>query len=594
MANKIAMIAIVLIMTISVMSVAAMAATGNSIQSKSIGNYSFTDNTTTSTVYNLSYKTDSGSQLIANSVTTAGTNTSLSLSSGDDSSTLALQNVTLSSGSDGNVLLFSAGAYGTIGSPVAPSMSLNLSGNVSKVALTAYQSDYLSTHSSGIMASFVSNQMYEVQTNGSNFYVFSNSPSTQTNNVIVFQNSSAATPLIVGISSSEALKDKIHQEIGSHPYNRFFYNNTTGQLTGRFISLQFNTTTGAINNFTDSQLNTQVFSSITTAGNGTIGGNYPGPIFPTSQPIVVGSVFFYANNTAVYQVHDNPSMVSDFYLSNATTTLQVSAGLNVSIFKPTKTDLSGSSNPTLGTSLTNYTNVNLGDQYDVESSPTVVFIHNSTFTSSLFVNGATVTVNGNTVQIHANKTAHMTFIAPPGIQGKGITVRSALEYGINHGRIAAVIVLGQPGQTQSNLSVNYNSSVQISVQNVATNSVSLKVSGKTHEGTNIAIFVPNGVINANSSITVKFDNKSITLSSGVNGVINATSTTHASFYSEKVNGGTLIILHVPHFSTHTVQISTASGSPKAPLGNGTVLYIGLGAVAVIGILAGIALRRRNK
>ncbi len=598
MANKIAMIAIALIMTLSAMSVAAIAAPVNTAQVKDFGNYSFSYNASTSNIYNLSYKTDSGSTTIASSIVTSGANSTTGMGSSEDSNSLSLNNLTVTTASDGNVVLFSSEAYSLLASLSAPSMKFDFTGNVTNVNFTTYQSDYLGSNSSGMMSTFVKHQVYRIQANGTQYFVFSNYASTRSNNTVTYTgaNTLGIAPLVVGISSSGALKDKIHQEIGDHVVNKFFYNNSSGQVTGRFLSLQFNTTTGVISNFTDSISGTQIFTSVASSGNGSIGGGFPGPIFPSSQPIVVGSVFFYANNTAVYQIHDNPSLVSNYYLNNGTTTFNVAQGLNISVIHPVRGDISANGSASVGTSLANYTNVDLGGEYEVEASPTIVMVHNSTFSGSLFVRGANVSVTGNSIQVHSNKTAQMTFVAPPGVQGKNITLRGALQYGIDHGKLAAVVVLGQPGQTQSNVTMNYNGSVQVSVQSVNTNSVYLKVSGKSHEGTNIAFFVPNGVINANSTITVKFDSQTVSLTSSANGVINATSSTHATFFSKKVNGGTLIILHVPHFSTHTVEItsSTASGSPSLPLGNHTILYIGLGFVAVVAIAAGVTLTRKRK
>lgn len=597
MAHKIAMLAIALIMTISMISVAATAATGNTVQMKAVGNYAFNDNASTSTIYNLSYKSDSGSTIIANSVVTAGTNSTLNLGLGDDAQTTVLNNVTLNAAVDGSVLLLSTHSYLLSGVLTAPSMIFSMSGNVSLVNLTTYQSDYLSTHSSGIMKSFVQHQIYRVDVNGSSFFIFSNYGSTTANNKVTYAGSSALTSpaLVIGISTAQTINDKIHQEVGDHNYNQFFYNNSTGQLNGRFLSMQFNSTTGVISNFMDAQTSTVVFSSISTSGNGSIGGNFEVPISPASTPIVVGGLFFYANNTAVYQIHDNPTMVTKYYISNGTTTFQVASGLNVTKYHPIKGDIGDNSNASLGTNLNNYTtNVNLGDQFDISASPTIVLIHNSTFTGSLFVGKqANVTVSGNTVQIHTNTSTHATFVAPPGIQGARLSLRSALQYGIEHGKLAAVVVLGQPGQSQSNVSVNYNSSVQISVQNVNTNSVSIHVSGRSHEGTNIAFYVPNGVINANSTITVKFDNQTVSISQNANGVINATSSTKATFFSEKVNGGTLVILHVPHFSSHTIEITNSASIGTSPLKSGKILYIGLGVVAIIAVLAAVTLRRRK-
>ena len=566
MANKIAITAIALIMVVSAVSVVATADTNSGQQPIKLGNYSFSDNTSTSAILNLSYKTDSGNSLIAKSIDTMGNSAALSLPSGSDSNSIVLNNVTVTSAGSENVILFS-----TVGSQITgnPTMAFNLNTNVS--------------------------QVNDLLVNGTTFYLFSNANSTATKDSVTYHDSTIllGSKLIVGLSSANGIKDRVEKEMEHHKSaSPFTYNNTTGQLTGRFVSMQYNATAGTIYNYMDSMGNMTIFNSISAAGNGSIGNTYLGPVFPTLQPIVAGSVFYYSNNTVVYQMHDNPAMVSNYYLSNGTLTMNVSSGLNVSTYNPPKEDVSHQSLPA------NFsTNVDLGDQYDVQSSSTIVFLHNNTFTGSIFVNGANVSVNGSSVSISTNQTAHITFVAPPGLQKVKRSVESDLQYGINHGKLAAVLVLGAPGQSSSNVSVNYNGSMQIAVQNVTANKVLLKVSSKMHEGNNFAIFVPNNVIQNNSKITVKFDNQTITLTSGVGSVINATSTTQASFYYVTTNGGTLVVIHVPHFSTHSIEIVNSAVSPSSPSGsmpNGEILYIGLGIVAVIAVIAGVSLTRRKR
>ncbi len=595
MASRLAMVAIALILVVSAVSVVAAADTGDGNQPLQLGNYSFSDNTSTSTVYNLTYQNDNGNSIVANSIVTMGSNTSLLLGSGSDSNSIVLNNVTVTSAGSENVLLFS-----TVGNNLLknPTMIFNLNASVTKVNLTSSQESYLQNHSAGALANFASHAIYKVQVNSGAFYLFSNSNSTVSGNSVTYHNNLAliGSKIIVAISSANGLKDQVESELHHKSDAPFSYNNTTGQLQGRYVSLNYNSNSGVISNYETSPSNFTVFTQISTSGNGTIGNGIPAPMFPTIQPIVVGNVFYYVNNTVVYQIHDNPSMVSNYFISNGTMTMTVANGLNVSTYNPPREDVSHE-NLNSTANFSKFTNVDLGDQFDVQSSSTIVMIQNSSFAASLFVHGANVTVNGNTVTIATNQTAHVTFVAPPGLRNIRGNVSNDLRYAIDHGKLAAVVVLGAPGQTGSNLSVNYNGSMQISVQNVTSNKVFLKVSSKYHEGTNFAIYVPNNVIQNNSKITVKFDNQTITLTSGVNSVINATSSTQASFYFLKTNGGTMVVIHVPHFSTHNIEIvnsAVSTGSPSPTLPNGSVLYIALGIVVVIAAVAGVALVRRKK
>ncbi|EQD75404.1 hypothetical protein B1B_02148, partial [mine drainage metagenome] len=134
------------------------------------------------------------------------------------------------------------------------------------------------------------------------------------------------------------------------------------------------------------------------------------------------------------------------------------------------------------------------------------------------------------------------------------------------------------------------------VSSVSNGKVVLNLSAATghHEGTNVLIFVSNSVIANGSTIHLSFDGKVVTLTS-VGGVINATSSTEASFATMKASGGTLIILHVPHFSNHTVDIysSSASTSPLTTIYQNADLVVLGSVIAVIVAISVVAVVRRK-
>ena len=596
MLKQIALIAVAMVMVLSAVSVASADVNLPSNAVK-VGNFVLSENTTTGAVYNLSFVNDNYEAAIASSVNATG-NTVLKtgLSQFNTDNLKNMGNLTVFTAGNENTMFLATQAVGS-----AASITMHLDAPVTKVNLTAAQKIFLQDHSGAIASSFLANNMYRISVNNTAFIIFAsqnlNVANGTTNLTFVKSSGLLFNGVIVGVSSASALKDTIEKEVGQHGGFPFSYNNTTGAVRGRFVSLDFNTSSGVMSNYMQAQGNSTVFTSISASGNGTIGVNNPSPVYPTLQPIVAGNVFFYGNNTVVYQIHNNPSLVSNFYLSNGSLTFAVANGLNVSTYKPVKTDVG---HEDLNSSSVNYTGVSLGDQYDVPASSTIVFIHNSTFKGSLFVHGAGVSVNNTTgtITLSTNGTAKVSFVAPPGLQDLKSTVRDAVQYAIDHGKLAALVVLGGPGNASSNLSVNYNNTMGVQIQNVKTGSVTVKVNSTLHEGTNFAIFVPNGVISNNSRITLTFDSQTITLSKTLGSVVNATSTTQATFYYVSVNGGTLVVVHVPHFSTHTIQISTASsttgntGFPSLTGQNG--IYLAVGIAAVIAVIAGVSLARRRK
>lgn len=597
MLKHIAMIAVALVMVFSAVSVAS-ADTNLGPSATQVGNFALYVNSTTGAIYNLSYVNDNYNAVIASSVVVAGQSVLKNYLSNFSSDNMKLigSNLTAFTSGNENTLLLTTQSL----APASSSIELNLTAPATKVTLTAAQQTFLQDHSGALAASFLAHDMYNVSVNGTNFLIFSTQNAVVSNsnmNLTFTMQGQPLNRLFVGVSTAAAIKDSIEKEIQSSRESPFTYNNTTGALQGSFVSMNFNSTTGVISNFTQAHSGSVIFSTISASGNGTIGINNPSPVYPTLQPIVVRSVFFYGNNTAVYQVHNNPSMVSNFYLSNGTMNFTVASGLNVTIYRPHSADVE---HENVNASTVNYTQVSLGDQFDVQASSTMIFVHNATFKGTFAVHGATVTVNNTTgtISITTTKAAKISFVAPPGLQDLKREVSDAVQYAIDHGKLAAVVVLGQPGNTSSNLSVSYNSSMQIQIQNVMANSVTVKVNSASHEGTNFAIFVPNGVISNGSSISLKFDNQTITLSSSMGSVINATSTTQASFYYVNTTGGTLVIIHVPHFSTHTIQISTASTSvttqPLSSLPPQTKLYIAAGIVGIVAVIAVAAVARRRK
>lgn len=598
MLKQIAMVAVALVMVLSAVSVAT-ADTNLGQNATKVGNFALYENSNTGALYNLSYVNDNYEAVIASSVVATGqaaNQTYLNNFNMDNLKNIGSNLSAFTSGNENTLIMTTQSS--TMGS--VASITLNLLTPATKVNLTASQQLYLKDHSGAIASSFLSNYMYNVKANGTNFILFSTQNAVVTNSGTTLTYSMSGpfmNRVFVGVSSASALKDTIEKEMNNNDGAPFSYNNTTGVVQGRFVSMDFNTTSGVISNYTLSQNGAVIFNSISATGNGTIGMNQLSPVFPTPQPIVVGSVLFYGNNTAVYQMHDNPALVNNFFLSNGTMNISVASGLNVSLFRPFHSDVE---HEDLNSSNVNYTAVSLGDQFDVQASSTMVFVQNSTFKGTFAIHGAQVSVNKTTgmISITTNNTAKISFVAPPGLQQIKKDLRDSIQYAIEHGRLAAVVVLGGPGNSSSNLSVSYNSSMQVQIQNVMTNSVTVRVNSATHEGTNFAIFVPNGVISNNSQITLKFDNQTITLSKSMGNVVNATSTTQASFYYAQVSGGTLVVIHVPHFSTHTIQISTASSTtggnsilPSLP-GNAE-LYIAVGILGVIAVVAVAAVVKRK-
>ena len=598
MLKQLAMFTVALVMVLSAVSIATAdggISTSTSNQVK-FGNYLLENNTQTGSV-NLSYVNDNAHILVANSINATGhaiSSTGQNYFNTDNKVNLGNNLTVFTSGSE-KTLLLGTQSVNSLTSSVTPSITLNLTTPVSKVVLNSQQTSFLSNHSTSMVSTIYQNNIYNFTVGGMSFLLFSDVKASLSNSNMTLKysgQSSITSTVFVGIVSTSALKNMFETERGDSG-NPFLYNNTTGAVSGKFMSFNFNDKSGVFSNVTSNLVNDKVFNSMVASGNGTIGLNNPNPEFPTISPILAGNLFFYGNNTVVYQIHDNPSLATNILLSNGTLNLSVANGINVSVYRPAADNVQhvNVSNP-------NYTSAGLGNQFEVEASSTIVLLHNSTFRASLFAHHASVSVNNTTgmISISTKGNAQISFVAPPGLQQISHPLARAIQYAVEHGKLAAMVVLGTPGSNNTNMSVNYNSTMAISIQNVNTNSVTIKVgSTSSHEGTSFGIFVPNGVIANNSKIVVTFDSSNTVTVSNISSVINATSTTQAAIYKVNVSGGTLIVIHVPHFSNHTIQISTAStqtGLPGLP-GNEAVYVIG-GAVVVVALVGvGLAIRKRK-
>ena len=597
MLKHLAIIAVALVMVLSAVSAVSSADGQTSAGATNVGNYTMSENMTSHAVDNVSFVHDHFSAQIASTVNASGRNLTGNMLSGyQPDNVKSFYNLTMFSGGSENTLFFATGSL----SGVHASITVNFTSAVSQFNLTNAQKTYLQNHTSSLLSSFLANKVFSFSINGTNFIVFSNQQGVLSNNnkTMTFKASNpivGAANTFVGISSTSALKDTLEKELKDKTDNPLTYNNVTGQVSGKYVSFNFNDTSGVISGYGSNVSGSTIFTSIQASGNGTIGTNVPNPAFVSSQPIVVGSVFYYGNNTVVYQMHNDPSLVSSMFLSNGTLNFSVASGINVTAYRPTNIDIEHEG---LNSTNINYTGVNLGDQFDMGASSTVVFLHNSTFRASLFVHGANVAYSNGTISVSTNKIAKVSFVAPPGLQNLKKDVRDAIQNAIQHNRLAALVVLGAPGNGSSNLTVSYNGSLQITVENVAVNKVTVRVDSLHHEGTNFAVFVPNGVISNSSKISLTFDNKTVTLSSSMNGVLNATSSVAATFYYITVANGTLVVIHVPHFSVHTIEISTAStsngtsGLPGLPGYDG--FYAIAGILVVLAVISGVVISRRRK
>lgn len=577
--------------------------------SQQFGNYTFQYNSSTGAIYNLSYTTDSANLMIANNISVSGQNLSIG-NNLEDLQAKNYGNATVLYKEDMNAfVLLTKGNFIT---NTPPSMVINLTNPASlpkanvSLFLGSSVDNYMNSTAFGSKTfGYQWNTVtVSVTTSNRTYYglLVSNGVISLSNNNTSVSISVPAgilgAPLVAAFVSHGNLQDQMEKYGREYHFeSRLSYNATTGAASGKFVTFDFNKSTGVITNYTSLVNGVKVFNSINASGNGSIGEQSDVPTFSLNQPIVLGSVFFYANNSYVYALHNNPTLQSNFFVENGTMAFNVSSGITMMKFQ-TQGSSASYSDSQISSNISYQNNATLGLDHEVEAGQTAVYLSGQNFTGFLMVHNGNVAINNTTgtvtVTTNGNHIAKVSFVAPLGLQSGESADLKALNNAIMHQRIAAQLILNPQNGTLTNTSIFYNSSVHMSLVSSTSGKVELSVSSNLHEGANLAIFVSNTVLKNSSKIYVSFDGKSVDLST-VNNTINVTSSTTAYYAVINESNGVLVIIHVPHFSNHTIEISssplTVSSSP--PLTGNDELYIAIAAIVIIAAIAGVAIKRRK-
>jgi hypothetical protein len=553
----------------------------------SSGNYTFSANATMSTLTNLSYQSDNGNLLLASHVL-ASSGSATKIGYTFTQYAIKLDNATILKNGQENVFLMLSNYMDSY-----QNYTMNPKGTLStvKMDLNMQMQDTMENMSMSVgLGTSFNSTVYSFIYNETEFYVFSNGQSVMSGSSISFHSTGY---LLTGIISFGGLVNSVD----NYKYvkeNSFTYNSATGNVSGKYASFNLNASTGVISSFRENIINQTIFNTVYVTGNGSLFAQSQFPSMPESTPILLGSLFVYGNSTTVIAVHDNPAIESNFILDNGTLHLTLAPGLNATKVTTLGTDMNMSADVADNINMTDKEALDLSGS--VEAGSHAILILGNGVRAYLLIHNASANISGSTVTINSKGLSQVSLVAPPGLQGKNLMVDSLIQKAIDNGRIAAEISISGSSSASVNVSITFNSTVRTVITSVSNGKVTLNVSAAAghHEGTNVLIFISNTVIANGSSIHLSFDGNAVSLTS-VNGVINATSTIDASFAVMKVSGGSLIILHVPHFSNHTVEIysGSATTSPLGVLSQNMDLVV-LGAViAIIAVLSAVAVRMKK-
>ncbi len=412
---------------------------------------------------------------------------------------------------------------------------------------------------------------------------------------------SAAVPLASGsnvqqntasMSTSGNFNSSINTHF-QHMHNygaRLMYNATTGNISGRFLTANFNSTTGVFSNITYNMTSTQLISKMYANGT-TAFGTSPFTQWFTNNVNVIGNLFMYANASSFLVMHNNPTIETNMMVYNGTINIYVPTGAtiyNTSSNPQVSTTANASLNAQANTSI--FTNSNLALNTMVNFNNTVnagrqmIIIDNNGTIAMLFVHNGSFKITGHEISISSakGKPVFVNMVVPPGMQK--ITDNSTFMHGIMNGIISSEIDLNMVNGTLTNSTLYYNSSLHMVFTGKTSSTESFDVNSSVNHHTIVAIFIGNNVTTNTGHAYVKFDGK-IASYVTVSTLMNETSSSNAYYSYVNSSSGMYVLMYIPHFSNHTIEVSDV---PFKAVNNYTEYYIIGGIIAIIAII-GVAL-----
>jgi hypothetical protein len=301
------------------------------------------------------------------------------------------------------------------------------------------------------------------------------------------------TPLFAVFVTSQNIQNLLQNHKNQLLSNKFAYNATTGKVVGKYVSFQFNNSTNTVSNMnlTSHSINSTLFSSVKISGNGTIGKGFNIPSFKIGSVDTYGSIFFYANDTYIMTVHDNPVAQSSYIVNNGTIIFSLPDHSNVSMLRMNGFDTRVNESMVLsGSSFQEREMFGLNNR--VSFGTEVLKINTPNVTEMMVVNGGNITVkNNSTITVKTGKYAMINVVVPPGLHNLG-KYEKRLDNALSSGKIAAELSIN--GNTNSqNFTMSFNSTVITNITSISSGHAIISVSALPghKQGTNVVIFLSN-------------------------------------------------------------------------------------------------------
>ena len=415
--------------------------------------------------------------------------------------------------------------------------------------------------------------------------------------ILMAMSVSAAVPLASGsnvqqnaasMSASGSFNNSINAHFKDvHNYGAHLnYNATTGNISGRFLTANFNSATGVFSNITYNMTSTQLISKMYANGTA-VSGKFPFTQWFTNNVNVIGNLFMYTNTSSFLVMHNNPTIETNMMVYNGTIDIyvptgatiyntssnpQVSSTANASLNAQANSSIFTSSNAALYTMVNFNNTVNAGRQ--------MIIIDNNGTIAMLFVHNGSFKITGHKISISSpkGKPVLVNMVVPPGMQK--ITDNRTFMHGIMTGIISSEIGLNMVNGTLTNSTLYYNSSIHMAFTGKTSSTATFDVNSSVNHHTIVAIFIGNNVTKNTGHAYVKFDGKIASYVS-VSTLMNETSSSNAYYSYVNSSSGMYVLMYIPHFSNHTIEVSDV---PFKAVNNYIEYYIIGGVIAVIAII----------
>lgn len=595
------------------------------------GSYAMNDPGLGSYTYNLSsqgmvsdivYTSDQNSTLLVNSVFINGSSVLNINAAGNRDATrsgldkILEDNATMYSQSQLNSLVFVSYSNISGSSPVvvsSPNMTFHMNNSLTELSLTSNSTfsgpfgDYLEQD---LMLQIDSNwSLYRIDNSIFNGYFFTNGNATLSNgnttvlsegiNNRLSQSGTGFSILVSGFITGGDFMYLMNNYTYQHQnYHKFTYNTTTGLVSGQYMSFTFNQQTGVISDL-EAKLPspTQVFTQINVTGNGIMGTPFFMPYLPVGSVEIFGSIFFFANSSYVYGMHNNPVLQMNMMLDNGTMYFALPSGLSVTSMQTPYGYTHGFNLTPMGYDMGQYGDYGLGTANQVMAGSLTMMIYNDTFSGFLTVNGGQASYNetSGTIAVTATGLAMINFVMPPGLVSVGTGPFQDLKYAYQHGNLAGQISVDYLNGTPANYSFLYNNSLDFKFLGESPGQVHFQASSGLSQGTNLAFYVNKTYLNSSSHVYMYVNGEAAALSNSLSGVLNSTSST-PSYAVVTTQNGYMVFLHIPHFTTYNITISGESlaggGSPIIPAWG--IAAITVAVIAVVAVTIYVLMGRRKQ